>query len=197
MWQSLIPKAPEGISVEEFFTTFLPDQFRAMKALLGAVDLTFLSGKDFTMQFDIEGQVYSLTFRNGMDLEVKKGSIDKPNVAVMVLEKDWRDTVTGRFNALADGFTGDPTSFIDVKRYHALLSTHGTVNMNLRKDDGSNLTLRLIFNGEENPAVTVDLDMLDGLDLMNKSTNGPALFMKGKLKFTGNMILLMKLQTLI
>ena len=197
MWQSIIPKAPEDISVDEFFTKFVPDQFNQMDALLSVIDFSFLTGRDFKMQFDIEGKVYSVTFKNGKDLDVTKGSIDKPHFTLIVSEKDWRDAVTGKFNELADDFTGDPTSFIDAMRYKAFMSTNGTVNMNLKKKDGSNLPLRLIFNGEESPAVTVDLDMLDGLNLMNKSTTGPTLFMNGKLKFTGDMTLLMKLQTLM
>jgi putative sterol carrier protein len=197
MWQSIIPKAPEGISVDEFFTKFVPDQFNQMNELFSVMDFSFLAGRDFKMQFDIEGKVYSVTFKNGKDLEVIKGSTEKPNFTLIVSEKDWRDAVTGKFNELADDLTGDPTSFIDAKRYKAFMSVNGTVNMNLKKKDGSNLPLSLIFNGEESPAVTVNLDMLDGLDMMNKSTTGPALFMKGKLKFSGNMVLLMKLQSLM
>lgn len=197
MWQSIIPKAPEDISVDEFFTKFVPDQFNQMNELFSVIDFSFLTGRDFKMQFDIEGKVYSVTFKNGKDLEVTKGLIDKPNFTLIVSEKDWRDAVTGKFNELADDFTGDPTSFIDARRYKAFMSVNGTVNMNLKKKDGSNVPLRLIFNGEESPAVTVNLDMLDGLDMMNRSTTGPALFMKGKLKFSGNMVLLMKLQSLM
>jgi len=197
MWSSLIPKAPEGISVDEFFTSFVPDQFRQLNALLNAVDLSFLSGKDFTMQFDIDGQVYSVAFKNAKDLEVNRGAIGEPNITVVVSEKDWRDAVTGRFNELADGLSGDPTAFIDAKRYEALMSMRGAVTMNLKKNDGSILPLKIIFNDEEEPAATLNLDMIDGLELMNKTTNGMALFMKGKIKFTGNMLLLMKLQTLV
>jgi len=39
--------------------------------------------------------------------------------------------------------------------------------------------------------------MLDALQLMNKSASGIGLFMNGKLKFSGSMVLLMKLQTLM
>jgi putative sterol carrier protein len=197
MWQSIIPKAPEDISVEEFFTKFVPDQFNQMNELFSFIDISFLTGRDFKMQFDVEGKVYSVTFKNGKDLEVTRGSMDKPNFTLIVSEKDWRDAVTGKFNEWADDFTGDPTSFIDARHYKALMSMKGTVNMNLKKKDGINLPLSLIFNGEEKPDVTVNLDMLDALRMMNKSVSGPVLFMNGNLKFTGNMVLLMKLQNLI
>ena len=195
MWQSIIPKAPENISVDEFFTEFVPEQF--IHELLSVMDLSFLTGSDFKMQFDIEGKVYSVTFKNEKDLEVTKGSIGEPNFTVIISERDWRDAVTGKFNELADDFTGDPTSFIDARHYEALMSMNGTVNMNLKKKDGVNLPLSLIFNDEDSPAVTVNLDLLDALRLMNRSATGLGLLMNGKLKYTGSMVLLIKLQNLI
>jgi hypothetical protein len=197
MWQSIIPKAPENISVDEFFTEFVPEQFIHMNELLSVMDLSFLTGSDFKMQFDIEGKVYSVTFKNEKDLEVTKGSIGEPNFTVIISERDWRDAVTGKFNELADDFTGDPTSFIDARHYEALMSMNGTVNMNLKKKDGVNLPLSLIFNDEDSPAVTVNLDLLDALRLMNRSATGLGLLMNGKLKYTGSMVLLIKLQNLI
>ena len=197
MWQSIIPKAPENISVDEFFTEFVPEQFIHMNELLSVMDLSFLTGSDFKMQFDIEGKVYSVTFKNEKDLEVTKGSIGEPNFTVIISERDWRDAVTGKFNELADDFTGDQTSFIDARHYEALMSMNGTVNMNLKKKDGVNLPLSLIFNDEDSPAVTVNLDLLDALRLMNRSATGLGLLMNGKLKYTGSMVLLIKLQNLI
>ncbi|MCX5849587.1 MAG: SCP2 sterol-binding domain-containing protein [Deltaproteobacteria bacterium] len=197
MWSSLIPIAPEGISVDDFFTKFVPDQFIKMNAMLTVVDLSFLAGKDFNMTFDVEGKVYGIKFKNGKDLEVINGAVDKSAVTLYISEKDWRDAVTGKFNKMADDFSGDPTSFIDAKRYSALLSTNGTVIMNLKKDDGGNLPLKIVFNNVEKPSVTVNLDMVDAMAMVNKATTGQALFMNGKLKFTGDMVLLMKLQTLM
>jgi putative sterol carrier protein len=197
MWQSIIPKAPEEISVHEFFTKFVPDQFNQMSSMLNLVDLSFLEGNDFKMQFDVEGKVYSIAFKNRKDIEVTEGPIDKPHFALALSEKDWRDAVTGKFNELADDFTGDAGSFLDAKHYSALMSTTGTVNLNLKKKDGNPFPLRLIFNGEPKPEVTVSLDVQDMLSMMNRSATGPALFMNGKLKFTGDMTLLMKLQNLM
>jgi len=197
MWQSIIPKAPDDISVDDFFTKFVPDQFNQTKELLGLIDFSFLTGGYFKMQFDIEGNVYSVTFRNEGNLEIAKGYINEPHFTLVVSEKDWRDAVTGKFNELADDFTGNPLSLIDAKHYEAFMSMNGTVNMNLRKKDGGVLPLKLIFNDEEKPVVTVHIDMLDALQLMNKSASGIGLFMNGKLKFSGSMVLLMKLQTLM
>jgi putative sterol carrier protein len=197
MWSSIIPTAPEGIGVDDFFTKFVPEQFSQMKEMLNVVDLSFLSGRDFNMQFNVEGKVYGIKFKNGKDMEVINGAVDKPAVSLYVSEKDWRDAVTGKFNKMADDFSGDPTSFIDATRYNALQSTKGAVNMNLKKDDGGTLPLKIVFNNVETPAVTVNLDMVDAMAMINKATTGQALLMNGKLKFTGDMVLLMKLQSLM
>lgn len=197
MWSSILPTAPEGISVDDFFVNFVPEQFNKMKDILNVVDLSFLGENDFKMQFNVEGKEYGVKFKNGKDLEVINGQVDKPAFSLYVSEKDWRDAVTGKFNKLADDFTGDPSYFIDAKRYSALQSTNGMVNMNLKKKDGRTLPLKVVFNGVETPAVTVNLDMVDGLAMLNRETDGMKLFMEGKLKFTGDMTLLMKLQNLM
>jgi putative sterol carrier protein len=197
MWSSIIPTAPEGISVDDFFTNFVPEQFNKMKNVFNVVDLSFLGGNDFNMQFNVEGKVYGIKFKNGQDIEVVNGAVDKPAVTLHISEKDWRDAVTGKFNKMADDFTGDPSSFIDAKRYSALQSTNGMVNMNLKKNDGGTLPLKVVFNSVETPAVTVNLDMVDGLAMLNRVTDGMKLFMEGRLKFTGDMTLLMKLQNLM
>jgi putative sterol carrier protein len=196
MWSSLIPTAPEGISVDDFFAKFLPDQFNKMKELLNAFDLSFLNGKDFNMQFNIDGKVYGVKFKISKDIEVVNGNVDSPVFCLYVSEKDWRDAVTGKFNKLADDFNGDPSSFIDARRYKALLSTKGTMTLNLKKEDGTILPLKIVFSGAEKPEVTINMDILDSLAMMSRKVTGQTLFMNGKMKFTGDMILLMNLQAL-
>jgi putative sterol carrier protein len=45
--------------------------------------------------------------------------------------------------------------------------------------------------------VDISLELKDWIAMQNKETTGQNLFMNGKLKFTGDMVLLMKLQTLL
>lgn len=196
MWSSLIPTAPEGISVDDFFTKFLPDQFNKMKELLNAFDLSFLNGKDFNMQFNIDGKAYGVKFKTSKDIEVVHGNVDNPVFCLYISEKDWRDAVTGKFNKLADDFNGDPTSFVDARRYKSLLSTKGTMVLNLKHQDGTIFPLKIVFNGTEKPEVTINMDILDGLAMMSRKITGQTLFMNGKIKFTGDMVLLMNLQAL-
>ncbi|MDI6743013.1 MAG: SCP2 sterol-binding domain-containing protein [Smithella sp.] len=197
MWKSLIPKAPENISVDDFFTHFVPNRFGRMKELSGFMNFPFLNGNALKMQFDIEGNVYSVAFKNGKGLEVARGSIDQPHLTLMVSEKDWRDAVTGKFNETTDELTGNPISFINAGHYEALMTMNGKVTMNLKKKDGANFLLNLIFNGEESPAVILNLDMVDVMHLINKKTTGLGLIMNGRFSFTGSVVLLLKLQKLM
>lgn len=196
MWQWVIPRAPKDIKTEEFFTQFIPNQAKRMKELFGSIDFLFLNGSDFRMQFDIGDHVYSLIFKNGHDLKVTQGPIDEPHLALRASEKDWRDAVTGQLHELADDFMSNPFELFTANHYKMLISTAGTVTINLRKKDGTILPITLIFNGEDRPAVAINLDMADALQLIKKSATGLGLLMNGRLKFSGNVVLLMKMQTL-
>ena len=76
------------------------------------------------------------------------------------------------------------------------MDTKGTLKLTL-KNGTDNIPVTMIFNGEEKPAVEISVDLKDWIAIQNKETTGQNLFMNGKLKFTGDMVLLMKLQTLI
>jgi putative sterol carrier protein len=76
------------------------------------------------------------------------------------------------------------------------MDTKGSLKLNL-KHDNNILPITMIFNGEEKPVVEISVELQDWIALQNKQTTGQNLFVNGKLKFTGDMVLLMKLQTLI
>lgn len=196
MWQWVISQAPKDIKIEKFFTQFIPNQVKRMKELYGSIDFSFLNGSDVRIQFDISGNIYSFIFKNGNDVKVIQGPIDEPHLTLRASEKDWRDAVTGQFNESAEDFTANPLGLFTATHHKMLTSTAGTVTMNLRKKDGTIFPMTLIFNGEDWPAVTINLDLADALQLINKSATGLGLLMNGRLKFSGNVVLLMKMQTL-
>jgi len=186
-------RVPEDVSVDTFFGEIVPSQFGD---LIAGADLSSLKGKEGTLQFDISGKKYCLKITDGTNLEVIKGGIDKPMLALALSEKDWRDSVTGKIEGLIDQFT-DPTQIADVKRLNTLSSTKGACTMEIKKSDRTSIPVTMTFNGEDKPAVTLNLDLPDWIAMQKKQTTGQALFMNGKLKFTGDMVLLMKLQTMM
>ena len=128
-------------------------------------------------------------------MEVIEGGIDKPMLCIAVNENLWRGSVTGKIDSGMDQFT-DASQMADASRYNALVSTKGTMNAELKTDDGvENFTM--IFNGEATPAVTLKLAMSDWAAIQKKEADGQTLFMSGKMEFDGDMMFLMALQSLM
>ena len=184
---------PEGVTVEDFFRTHVPAQF---KEITEGVDLSSMDGLEFTLQFDVEGKKHCLKITNGTELEMIEGGVEKPVLALSLSESDWRNAVTGKVQGTFDRFI-DPMQIADKTRYNTLLSTKGTLHVVLEGDNGSTTKASLVFNGEAKPEVTMTLALADWVDLQNKEVVGTQLFMNGKLKADGDMMFLMTLQQLL
>lgn len=185
--------APEDISVEEFFKSYVPKFFE--EATEG-VDLSMMEGKEFTMQFDIDGKCWCMKIADGKNLDVIEGGVEKPMLTLGLSEPFWREAVTGKLPELM-GLFADPQQVADLKRYNALQNTAGCLNLELKRESGDVAPLKLTFNGCENPAVTLKMDIGDWIDIQNGEVDGQSLFMQGKIAFEGDMNLLMQLQSLM
>lgn len=183
---------PSGVSVNEFFETHVPAQFKEITA---GADLSSLAGKEVNLQFNVNDQKYCLKIKDGTNLEIIKGGVDKALLTISLSEQVFLDAVTGKLEGMIDTFT-DPVELANPTRLKNLVETKGSVNLTL-KQEGNDIPVTMTFNGEDKPSVGISLDMQDWIALQNKQTTGQNLFMNGKLKFTGDMTLLMKLQTLI
>jgi hypothetical protein len=184
---------PDDVTVSAFFKEYVPSQY---PQLIAGANLSALKGKEVTLQYDIDGVRYCLKIKDGTSLDVIEGGIAKPLIHMAIGEDNWRSAITGRFQGLIDRFT-DPVELADKARLNTLLSLKGSLQVNLVESDGNIIPLSMVFNGEPKPAVTINVNMDDWMAMQNKETTGQALFMGGKLKFTGDMMLLMKLQTLM
>lgn len=183
---------PSGASVNDFFEKHVPDQFKEITA---GANLSSLAGKEINLQFNINDQKYCLKIKDGTNLEVIKGGVDKPLLTLSLSEQVFLDAVTGKVEGMIDRFT-DPVEIADPVRLKNLMETKGTLNLTL-KQNGNEIPVTIIFNGEPAPKVDISVDLQDWIAMQNKQTTGQNLFMNGKLKFAGDMTLLMKLQTLI
>lgn len=183
---------PSGVSVDEFFTKHIPSQFKEITA---GANLSSLKGKEINLQFNVNDQKYCLKINDGTNLEIVKGGVDKPLLTLALSDQVLLDSVTGKIEGMIDRFT-DPVEIADPTRLRNLMDTKGTLNLNLKNGD-SNIPVTMIFNGEAKPSVDLSLELKDWIAIQNKETTGQNLFMNGKMKFTGDMVLLMKLQTLI
>ena len=183
---------PSGVSVDDFFTKHVPSQFKEITA---GANLSSLAGKEINLQFNVNDQKFCLKIKDGTNLEIVKGGVDKPLLTIALSEQILLDSVTGKVEGMIDRFT-DPVEIADPMRLQNLMETKGTLNLTL-KQDGNNIPVTMIFNGEAKPSVDLSLELKDWIAMQNKETTGQNLFMNGKMKFTGDMVLLMKLQTLI
>jgi putative sterol carrier protein len=183
---------PSGVSVDDFFVNHVPSQFKEITA---GANLSSLTGKEINLQFNVNDQNYCLKIKDGTTLDVVKGGVDKPLLTLSLSEQVFLDAVTGKLAGMIDRFT-DPVEMADPVRLKNLMDTKGTLNLTLKEGD-SNIPVTMIFNGEAKPSVDLSLELKDWVAMQNKETTGQNLFMNGKMKFTGDMMLLMKLQTLI
>lgn len=186
-------KVPANITVDDFFKTHVPTQF---KELLANANVSAMAGKEFTLQFNIEGKKYAIRIKDGKSLEVIPGGLDKAMLTLSLSESFWRDAITGNVPGAMDQFT-DPSQVADLNRYNALLNTKGTLKVELKLPDGNTIPLGLTFNGETSPEVTIKLALEDWLAMQRKQTDGQSLFMAGKMQFEGDVTFLMQLQALV
>ncbi len=185
--------APDDVTVDGFFKDFVPGFF---EEALKEADLSMMEGKDFTLQFDVDGEKYCVKIKDGKDLEVIEGGIPDAMLTIAVGEAFWRESVTGKAPGAMEQFT-DPGQVADLNRYNTLLATKGRLDLALKKDDGSEADVAIIFNGQEDPKVKLKLSMSDWADMQTKKADGPTLFMQGRMQFEGDMMFLMGLQSLM
>lgn len=183
---------PSGVSVSDFFEKHVPAQFKEITA---GANLSSLAGKEVNLQFNVNDQKYCLKIKDGTNLDVVKGEVDKPLLTLALSDQVFLDAVTGKIEGMIDRFT-DPVEIANPMRLKNLMETKGTLNLTM-KHDGNNIPVTMIFNGEAKPSVDLSIELKDWIEMQNKEVTGQSLFMNGKMKFTGDMVLLMKLQTLI
>lgn len=188
-------KVPADIKVGDFFKNFVPKQFEETLATSNA-DLSFMQGKEFTLQFNIDDNKYCILVKDGKTMSVVEGGIDKPMLTICISENFWRDSVTGKLGGSLDQFS-DTKQIGDARRYEALKSAKGTLTLDLKMDDGSVTPLKMVFNGEANPSTKLMLAFGDFVDMQTGKADGQALFMQGRMQFEGDMMFLMSLQQLM
>lgn len=184
---------PEKVTVEEFFTKHLPEQF---PALIAGANMSALAGKEFQLQYDVEGKKYCLVIKDGKSLSVVPGGVPKPVLEISVPEADWRAAVTGKLEGVMDRFM-NPAQMSDANLVEAVKSVKGNLLVDLKKDDGSEMLISMVFNGESEPKVRIKLSVADWVGMQNKQVDGQTLVMSGRMSFDGDMMFLMGLQKVV
>ncbi|RJP27793.1 MAG: hypothetical protein C4536_13190 [Actinobacteria bacterium] len=186
----------ENVTVQEYFEQVVPEM---VKEQLSGTSIAGMEDTMFTVEFNIKGDqdyVYGITVKDASELEVSEGPLENAMIKVVLDEDMWRKAVTGKMEGAMDMFT-DMGQSADRKRYNALNSTSGTMNVELAMADGSVAPLKIVFNGAASPEVTFKVGIEDWALMQKGELAGPTAFMTGKLKIEGDMPFAMSLGNLM
>lgn len=175
------------ITPGEYFTQMVPQQYAAaVTTSEGAAD-----HPELTVSYVIDGAnggTYGLRARGGT-LEVLPGGIEHADMLVQQSHDTWARSVE----------SGAAEMFVDYVRRRKVAvvkSLKGTVVLELTRSDGSLHETAVVFGGQSEPTVTIQMTTDDYRAMMSGELNGNMAFMMGKLKFEGSLPLLMQVGAL-
>ncbi len=182
----------DDVTVQEYFESNVPGLFGEQ---LAGKSVSGMDGTLFTVQFDIDGQVYSIKVADAKDLEVVAGAVDDPMITVKLSEDVWRQAVTGKLAGAMDMFT-DMGNMANRRSYDNLKSARGSMTLELDAG-GSPVNISVCFNGSTSPTCTFKAAVEDWGKISTGEIPGPMAFMQGKLKIDGDMPFAMSLSNLM
>jgi hypothetical protein len=184
---------PDDMSVVALYKENIPTRFIRSESKEG---LSEDWEDDLAIQYTIGSQRFFIRTRNGSIVDLTEGVESMPVIHVFLGEGDWRDVAAGRYEGMYELFT-DSIMNICAMRKKTLATLKGTLRVNLKTSSVDVLPITLVYNGEDEPSATLLLPFEDWVSLHRKETTGQALFVSGRLAFTGDMHFLMRLQTLL
>lgn len=182
---------PENVGVKEYFDEYVPKIFEEQVAGSAALGM---EGTEVGVEFEVDGSSYSLLVKDGKELQVKEGAVDKPLVKLTLSEDVFRSAVTGKMAGATDMFTD--MSQMNKARLDQLSGVAGTMVLDLTTADGGNAVIKATLNGAESPESTFKCTVEDWVAISRGEIAGPTAFMSGKLKIEGDMPFAMSLSSL-
>ena len=171
----------------EYFEEIIPRQLAT--ALAGAPEAAGQPG--LTAVYEITGAgggIYALRALDGR-LEPLTDSLAVADMHTTLAIEDWRASTE---NGLADPLV----DYIARSKVAVVKSLKGRVRLELERADGSIFQSATTFGGQAEPEVTLRMAADDYAAMMRGELNGQMAFLTGKLKFDGNLPLLMQVGAL-
>lgn len=185
--------APENVTVEEFFKEYLLNKLMEVRE---TADLSWLAGKEFTANYEVNGSRYGMSIKDGTDLEVVDGGIDQAMLEIKMSENFWRDMATGKIESGMDSYILPGGSDADKDRYNALQDIRGTLKINM--EVGSEVEeISMVLNGDSQPEAKITIALEDFVSINKGETDGPSMVMNGKLKIDGDIAFLLSVQEML
>jgi putative sterol carrier protein len=185
--------APENVTVEEFFKEYLYNKLMEVRE---SADLSWLTGKEFTANYEVNGSKYGMSIKDGTDLEVIDGGISQAMLEIKMSENFWRDMATGKIESGIDSYILPGGSDADKDRYNALQDIRGTLRIKMEIDNDVE-EISMVLNGDSQPEAVITIALEDFVAINKGETDGPSLVMSGKLKIDGDISFLLAVQEML
>lgn len=179
-----------SVNVRDLLTEAVPKLAREYIKLRGAQEE--LKGTELTLTLDISGSLYSYIIEDGVNFDVKEGSIDNPKVRISFSLESISKMLDMKNIDMLIGMQRQLTR----KKYDVLSGLKGTSVFQITNSDGTVSEITATFNATQNPKAVLKLSM-ENANLINSGKENPMnLFMAGKMKIEGDMGFALKLQPL-
>jgi hypothetical protein len=178
------------VNVKELLTEFIPKLVKEYVQMRGAQEE--LRGTELKLTLDISGGLYSYIIKDGVDFDVKEGTIDNPQVRISFSLESMSKMADMKNIDMLISMQKQLTR----KKYDLLCDLKGTSVFQIKNPDETTSEITATFNSAEKPNAVLRLSMQDA-NLISSGKESPInLFMSGKMKIEGDMTFAMKLQPL-
>jgi hypothetical protein len=182
---------PHDVSVEDYFKRYVPMGFQIWKKNNTPEGM---EGTEFTMQFRIRGAgggAYGIRVRDATEMEIVEGEMDHALLTIEMSEKDWRESVTGKFGSADEWMQSQDRP--SRRRLEALRGIQGMLELELERPDGGVLESKTLFNMVNTPRVLLKMKLEDYVAMQKGELKGQEAFLSGKMRAQGDMAFLMRI----
>lgn len=177
-------------NVKKYLTEFIPKLARECVQTRGAREE--LKGTKLNLILDISGGIYSYIIKDGININVKKGDIDHPNLRISFSLKDMSKMADMKNSDMLMGMRKQLTR----KKLDLLSELTGTSVFQIKNPDGTISEITAIFNNAATPKAILRLSMRDASLIGRGSASIFNLLVSGKMKIEGPITFVMKLHPL-
>jgi hypothetical protein len=171
-------------SPDVYYTQSILDQYRA------AMNGSSADHPELTAIYEIAGGgSYGLRATGGQIEVVPAEQITSPDMRTAMSYDDWKLFA-------ASGATDPFVDYLARGKAAIVKGLNGTVRLELTRSSGDIWRSTTIFNGRDEPALTLMMTNDDYRSMLSGELNGQMAFLTGKLKFEGSLPLLMQIGAL-
>jgi putative sterol carrier protein len=174
----------QAIDLAAFYLTYLPKNETAPADPLGL---------GYQVQHEIGASSFAVIVAPDGTITTHAGAAEDPLFIMRITEDDWRAALTGNIDP---GPISDPQE-LDGDRLQKLRDLRGTLNLELSRPGAEPWRAVALFNQAATPAVTLMMAAVDYTAMQRGELSSQMAFMTGKLKFQGDLNLLMKIGSLL